>query len=55
MQYLSTKEHFREKNRTNKFIKEYDKTCIYFYNFYEQLFIDLKLYNFYRNTFEINI
>ena len=43
------------KDYLSKFIKEYDKTCIYFYNFYEQLFIDLKLYNFYRNTFEINI
>lgn len=43
------------KDYLSKFIKEYDKTCIYFYEFYEQLFIDLKLYNFYRNTFEMNI
>jgi len=43
------------KGYLTKFLKEYDKTCKYFYDFYEQLFDDLKLYNFYRQTFELVI
>lgn len=43
------------KDYLSKFIKEYDNTCIYFYDFYEELFDDLRLYNFYKNTFELTI
>ena len=38
-----------------KFIKEYDKTCEYFYDFYFTLFNDLGLYDFYQRTFELDI
>jgi hypothetical protein len=37
------------------FIKEYDKTCHYFYDFYVTLFNDLRLYKFYRETFSLSI
>jgi len=36
-----------------QFLKKYDKICEYFYDFYEQLFDDLGLYNFNHNTFEL--
>jgi len=43
------------KDYLSKFLKEYDKTCEYFYDFYEHLFDDLGLYNFHRRTFELVI
>jgi len=43
------------KDYLTQFLKEYDKTCKYFYDFYEQLFDDLELYNFHRNLFELVI
>ncbi len=36
------------KDYLTRFIKEYDKTCEYFYDFYEKLFEDLELYDFYK-------
>ena len=43
------------KDYLTKFIKEYDKTCEYFYDFYEYLFNDLGLYDFHQRTFELDI
>jgi hypothetical protein len=43
------------KDYLSKFLKEYDKTCEYFCDFYEQLYIDLGLYNFHHRTFELVI
>lgn len=43
------------KDYLSKFLKEYDKTCEYFYDFYELLSDDLGLYNFHRRTFELVI
>ena len=43
------------KDYLSKFLKEYDKTCEYFYDFYEHLFNDFGLYNFHRRTFELVI
>jgi hypothetical protein len=43
------------KDYLSKFIKEYDKTCIYFNDFYEALFKDLQLYNFHKNIFLMDI
>tara|TARA_B110000971_G_C19974750_1_gene484411 strand:+ start:564 stop:1334 length:771 start_codon:yes stop_codon:yes gene_type:complete len=43
------------KDYLTRFIKEYDKTCDYFYDFYFTLFIDLGLYDFHHRTFELAI
>ena len=49
------KEHFSllVKDYLSKFLKEYDKTCNYFYEFYFRLFNDLGLYDFHRRTFQL--
>ncbi len=52
-QYIKKHQSLLLKDYLSKFIKEYDKTCEYFYDFYNQLFIDLGLYNFHHNTFEL--
>ena len=38
-----------------QFLKDYDKTCKYFSMFYEELFKDLGLTDFYRQSFAIII
>ena len=38
-----------------KFLKEYDSTCYYFYLFYEKLYIDIGLINFHRLLFGLDI
>jgi hypothetical protein len=43
------------KDYLTKFIKDFDKTCEYFYNFYEDLFDDLGLYDFRGRTFILDI
>ena len=43
------------KDYLSKFIKQFDKTCLLFYNFYEDLYIDIKLYNFHRNVFALDV
>lgn len=43
------------KDYLSNFLKEYDKTCEYFYNFYFTLFIDLGLYDFHHRTFVLCI
>jgi hypothetical protein len=43
------------KDYLTKFIKQYDNTCLFFYDFYEDLFMDIKLYNFHRNVFVLDI
>jgi hypothetical protein len=54
-EFIKNNQQLLIKDYLTKFLKEYDKTCKYFYDFYEQLFDDLKLYNFYRQTFELVI
>ena len=39
------------KDFLNNFLKEYDETCELFSIFYKKLFIDIGLYNFYKQTF----
>ena len=53
--FIEKHESLLVKDYLTKFLKKYDKTCEYFYNFYEQLFIDLRLYDFHHRTFELNI
>jgi hypothetical protein len=43
------------KDYLSRFLKEYDNTCEYFYDFYFTLFIDLRLYDFHHRTFELII
>lgn len=43
------------KDYLTKFLKEYDKTCEYFYDFYQELYIDLGLYNFHHRTFDLDV
>jgi hypothetical protein len=43
------------KDYLTKFLKDYDNTCEYFYDFYFDLFNDLGLYDFHRQTFELTI
>jgi len=43
------------KDYLTEFLKQYDKTCEYFYDFYYYLFDDLGLYNLHRQTFELDI
>ena len=54
-QFISSHQELLLKDYLTKFLKEYDKTCSYFYNFYEELFYDLQLYNFSHNPFELTI
>jgi len=54
-QYIKKHQLLLVKDYLTKFLKEYDKICEYFYDFYEQLFDDLGLYNFHRQTFELAI
>jgi hypothetical protein len=54
-EFISTHQELLLKDYLTKFLKEYDKTCSYFYNFYEELFHDLQLYNFSHNPFELTI
>jgi hypothetical protein len=54
-EFIKNHQQLLIKDYLTKFLKEYDKTCKYFYDFYEQLFDDLELYNFYRQTFELVI
>jgi hypothetical protein len=37
------------------FIKEYDKTCEFFHNFYVILFDDLGLYDLHQRTFSLSV
>ena len=39
------------KDFLNFFLKDYDKSCKYFFTFYEKLYSDIGLYNFNQNTF----
>jgi hypothetical protein len=39
----------------NQFLKDYDKTCQYFELFYEDLFDDLGLTSFYKQSFVLFI
>jgi hypothetical protein len=43
------------KDYLTRFIKEYDKTCEYFYDFYEKLFEDLELYDFYKIDVSLSV
>jgi len=43
------------KDYLSRFLKEYDRTCEYFFDFYFTLFTDLGLYNFFHRTFELVI
>ena len=43
------------KDYLSRFLKEYDRTCDYFNDFYFTLFIDLGLYDFFHYTFELVI
>lgn len=54
-EFISSHQELLLKDYLTKFLKEYDKTCTYFYNFYEELFYDLQLYNFSHNPFELTI
>jgi hypothetical protein len=54
-EFISSHQELLLKDYLTKFLKEYDKTCSYFYNFYEELFHDLQLYNFSHNPFELTI
>ena len=54
-QYIETHKSLLVKDYLSRFLKEYDKTCEYFFDFYEQLSNDLGLYNFHRRTFELDI
>ena len=59
---IDKSKQFIEKHKTllikdylSRFLKEYDNTCEYFYDFYEHLFDDLGLYNFHRQIFVLAI
>ena len=39
----------------SQFLKEYDKTCKYFFIFYEELFKDLDLTDFYKQSFALKL
>jgi len=43
------------KDFIKSFIHNYDNTCKYFNKFYEKLFDDIGLYNFYKNTFGLEL
>lgn len=43
------------KDFIKSFIHNYDKTCKYFNIFYEELFDDIGLYNFYKNIFGLQL
>lgn len=43
------------KDYLTKFLRDYDNTCEYFCDFYFDLFNDLGLYDFHRQTFELTI
>jgi hypothetical protein len=43
------------KNYFTIFIKKYDKTYKYFYNFYEKIFDDLELYEFYKIEVSLHV
>ena len=43
------------KDFLQKFLKEFDKTCYYFYKFYEELYYDIGLENFYKLFFGLDI
>lgn len=51
--FIKNNQSLLVKDYLTKFLKKYDNTCKYFYLFYEQLFDDLNLTSFYRNTFEL--
>jgi hypothetical protein len=53
--FIKTHQSLLLKDYLSSFLKEYDKTCEYFYDFYFTLFDDLGLYNFNHHTFELNI
>ena len=42
-------------NFLSQFLKEYDKTCKYFFIFYEKLFKDLDLTDFYKQSFALKL
>jgi hypothetical protein len=54
-QYIEKHKLLLVKNYLSKFLKQYDKTCEYFFDFYYHLSDDLGLYNFHRRTFELDI
>lgn len=37
----------------SQFLKKYNKTCKYFFIFYEKLFKDLNLIDFYKQSFAL--
>ena len=43
------------KDFLQKFLKEFDNTCYYFYKFYEALYYDIGLENFYKLFFGLDI
>jgi hypothetical protein len=43
------------KDYLTNLLKKYDTTCKYFYIFYEDLFLELKLYNFHRELFGLKL
>jgi hypothetical protein len=53
--FIDKHQLFLVKDYLVKFIKEYDKTCKYFYDFYLTLFIDLGLYDLHRETFSLSV
>jgi hypothetical protein len=43
------------KDYLTNLLKKYDTTCKYFYIFYEELFLELKLYDFHRKLFGLKL
>ncbi len=54
-QLLLLKPKLLLKSFLQNILQDYDKTCKYFSMFYEQLFMKIKLYNFHRQVFELDI
>ena len=52
---LEKNSNYLLKDFIKSFIHNYDKTCKYFNIFYEQLFDDIGLYNFYKNIFGLQL
>ena len=52
---LEKNSNYLLKDFIKSFIHNYDKTCKYFNIFYEQLFDDIGLYNFYKNIFGLHL
>jgi hypothetical protein len=52
---LEIQPNYLLKDFIKSFIHNYDNTCKYFNIFYEKLFDDIGLYNFYKNTFGLKL